>query len=70
VIINIHHIIGNWHKSLKTHHEENACVEVGRSGNTVGIRDTKQAGMPVDTRPGLSTSPATFGEFARAIVAA
>ncbi|MFF0144905.1 uncharacterized protein DUF397 [Amycolatopsis sulphurea] len=30
-----------WKKAQKTHHEENACVQVGTAPGYVGIRDTK-----------------------------
>jgi hypothetical protein len=53
--------IRNWHKASFTHHEENACVEVGSAAGMVGIRDTKEAGMP--NRTVLTASASTFGEF-------
>lgn len=61
--MNWHREIRNWHKSTKTHHEENACVEVGVSHGVVGIRDTKQAEMSMETRPALIVSSSTFARF-------
>lgn len=48
----------NWFKSSYTHHEENACVEVGHGGGRVGIRDTKQWAMAA--RPQLVVPRAAF----------
>jgi hypothetical protein len=61
--MNWHDEITNWHKSTKTHHEENACVEVGASYGVVGIRDTKQAAMPALWRPVVIVSSSTFASF-------
>lgn len=43
----------SWHKSKYTHHEENACVEVGTGPGLVGVRDTKQRELPNRARPVL-----------------
>jgi hypothetical protein len=61
--MNWHREIKNWHKSSRTHHEENACVEVEVSHGVVGIRDTKRAGMPTATRPAVVVSSSTFASF-------
>lgn len=58
-----HSKIRNWHKSTKTHHEENACVEVGDNHGVVGIRDTKQGDVPSAVRPVLVVSASTFAAF-------
>jgi len=61
--MNWHDEITNWHKSAKTHHEENACVEVGAGHGVVGIRDTKEAETPAVWRPVVVVSSATFASF-------
>jgi hypothetical protein len=61
--MNWHLEIKNWRKSARTHHEENACVEVGVSYGVVGLRDTKQAGLPTYVRPALVVSASTFAKF-------
>ena len=50
-----------WRKSSHSHFEENACVEVGTAPGYVGVRDTKQAGMPA--RPVLVYPAAAFRAF-------
>lgn len=52
-----------WKKARKTHYEENACVEVGTAPGFVGIRDTKQAGVPETARTVLAVSTGTFAAF-------
>ena len=47
-----------WRKSSHSHFEENACVEVGTGPGVVGVRDTKQAGLPA--RPVLVFSAREF----------
>ncbi|WP_439376566.1 DUF397 domain-containing protein [Amycolatopsis lexingtonensis] len=50
-----------WRKSSHSHFEENACVEVGTGPGVVGVRDTKQAGLPA--RPVLVFSADAFTAF-------
>jgi hypothetical protein len=52
-----------WKKARKTHFEENACVEVGTAPGYVGIRDTKQDGVPEAHRTVLVVSRGTFAAF-------
>jgi hypothetical protein len=61
--MNWHDEITNWHKSAETHHEENACVEIGSNHGVVGIRDTKQADLPPTWRPVVIVSSSTFASF-------
>jgi hypothetical protein len=50
-----------WRKSSHSHFEENACVEIGTAPGVVGVRDTKQAGLPA--RPVLVYSAGAFAAF-------
>lgn len=59
-MITPHERMTGWHKSTYTHHEENACVEVGGAPGLVGIRDTKQRELPSEVRPILVVPVATF----------
>ncbi len=52
-----------WKKAQASHFEENACVEIGTAPGYVGIRDTKQDGMPETSRTVLAVSTATFAAF-------
>lgn len=61
--MNWHDEITNWHKSTRTHHEENACVEIGTSHGIVGIRDTKHADTPPLGRAVVIVSTSTFASF-------
>ncbi|MCU1680904.1 MAG: hypothetical protein JWQ81_1643 [Amycolatopsis sp.] len=61
--MNWHHTITNWHKATRTHHEEDACVEIGVTHGVVGIRDTKHQIMPTTTRPVVIVSSSTFASF-------
>lgn len=58
-----HETMTGWHKSTYTHHEENACVEVGTAPGVVGIRDTKQWAIPPAERPVLAISELAFSGF-------
>ncbi|MGW4488887.1 DUF397 domain-containing protein [Amycolatopsis sp. NPDC004368] len=49
-----------WMKATRTHHEENACVEVGSAEAFIGIRDTKQAGVPEEGRTVLVANRSAF----------
>jgi hypothetical protein len=65
--MNWHHQIGNWHKAARTHHEDNACVEVGVDHGVVGIRDTKQKFVPMSRRPVVIVSASTFAAFLQGV---
>jgi hypothetical protein len=52
-----------WKKAQKTHHEENACVQVGTAPGYVGIRDTKHDGVADAARTVLVVSRSTFAAF-------
>ncbi|GAA4548237.1 DUF397 domain-containing protein [Amycolatopsis samaneae] len=58
-----HSVLTGWHKSSYTHHEENACVDVGTGHGLVGVRDTKQAAVPEHLRPVLVVGVPAFGAF-------
>lgn len=53
--------LSHWRKSSHSHFEENACVEIGTAPGVVGVRDTKQAGLPA--RPVLVCSAGAFAAF-------
>lgn len=56
-----HEWMTGWRKSKYTHHEENACVEVGTGPGLVGVRDTKQRELPNTERPVLVFADSAFG---------
>jgi hypothetical protein len=58
-----HQRMTGWHKASYTHHEENACVEIGTAAGLVGIRDTKQRDQPDNLRPVLVFPAASFAAF-------
>lgn len=65
----LHCEVANWHKALASDKDFENCVEVGNSGDTVGIRDTKHRDLSVNVRPVLAISRGTFTVFAMSVVA-
>ncbi|WP_317493747.1 DUF397 domain-containing protein [Haloechinothrix sp. LS1_15] len=62
-----HTTMTGWFTSSYTHHEENACVEVGRAADLIGIRDTKQAAVADEARPVLVLPGKAFRAFVDAV---
>jgi Domain of unknown function (DUF397) len=62
-----HHLaITNWRKSSRSAAQDD-CVETGSTGDVIGYRDTKQAGLPAEQRPTLEFSRAANSAFLAAL---
>jgi hypothetical protein len=68
-MMSLHREITNWHKASASDRDFENCVEVGKSGDTVGVRDAKHFALAVEQRPVLAVSGATFAAFAQSVVA-
>ncbi|WP_246258181.1 DUF397 domain-containing protein [Amycolatopsis anabasis] len=64
-----HSVMIDWRTSSYTHYEENACVEVGATRDLIGVRDTKQAGIPAHARPVLVFTRRAFRAFVEGLKA-